>query len=42
MYNGKLSKLVIPREVNLSKYADKNGFIGILYLKQLIESGKLI
>ncbi len=42
MYNGKLSKLVIPRGVDLSKYADKNGFIGILYLKKLIESGQLI
>ncbi len=42
IYKGKLNKLVIPRGVNLSKYADKNGFIGILYLKKLIESGQLI
>lgn len=42
MYKGKLTRLIIPKGTDLSKYVDKNGFIGLLYLRQLIEIGQLI
>ena len=42
MYKGKLTRLIIPKGTDLSKYVDKNGFIGLLYLKKLIEIGQLI
>ncbi|MBP3195568.1 MAG: metallophosphoesterase [Butyrivibrio sp.] len=42
MYKGKLTRLIIPKGTDLSKYVDKNGFVGLLYLKQLIEIGQLI
>ena len=35
-YKGKLIRLYIPKGFKLSKYADKNGFIGLLYVKQLL------
>ncbi len=42
MYKGKLTRLIIPKGTDISKYVDKNGFVGLLYLKQLIEIGQLI
>ncbi|MBP3197781.1 MAG: hypothetical protein J6N21_12355, partial [Butyrivibrio sp.] len=42
MYQGKLIRIMIPKNMDISKYVDKNGFIGFLQLKKIIESGAFV
>jgi hypothetical protein len=38
MWDGKLCSFIIPRGTKIAKYADKSGFIGLLYLERLMKS----
>jgi hypothetical protein len=38
MRDGKLCSFIIPRGTKIAKYADKSGFIGLLYLENLMKS----